>query len=144
MARWYEKLFPVLEELHIGYVAFSPLANGFLSAKYGKDSRFEVGTDYRSIMPQFMPEAAEQNKKLLELLDTAAREKHSTPGQISLAWMLCKKPYLVPIPGTRKSDRLKENAGAADIELAEKEIAALDGQLDNMEMSDVFGGTSMK
>lgn len=144
MARWYEMLFPVLEELHIGYVAFSPLANGFLSAKYGKNSKFEAGTDYRSVMPQFTPEAAEQNKKLLELLDTVAREKHSTPGQISLAWMLCKKPYLVPIPGTRKSDRLKENAGAADIELTAEEIAVLDRQLDNMEMSDVFGGTRVK
>lgn len=144
MARWYEMLFPVLEELHIGYVAFSPLANGFLSAKYGKDSKFEAGTDYRSVMPQFTPEAAEQNKKLLELLDTVAREKHSTPGQISLAWMLCKKPYLVPIPGTRKPDRLKENAGAADIELTVEEIAVLDRQLDNMEMSDVFGGTRVK
>lgn len=144
MARWYEMLFPVLEELHIGYVAFSPLANGFLSAKYGKDSKFEAGTDYRSVMPQFTPEAAEQNKKLLKLLDTVSREKHSTPSQISLAWMLCKKPYLVPIPGTRKSERLKENAGAADIELTEEEIAALDRQLDNMEMSDVFGGTSVK
>lgn len=144
MARWYEMLFPVLEELHIGYVAFSPLANGFLSAKYGKDSKFEAGTDYRSVMPQFTPEAAEQNKKLLKLLDTVSREKHSTSSQISLAWMLCKKSYLVPIPGTRKSERLKENAGAVDIELTEEEIAALDGQLDNMEMSDVFGGTSVK
>lgn len=144
MARWYEMLFPMLEELHIGYVAFSPLANGFLSAKYGKDSKFEAGTDYRSVMPQFTPEAAEQNKKLLKLLDTVSREKHSTPSQISLAWMLCKKPYLVPIPGTRKSERLKENAGAVDIELTEEEIAALDRQLDNMEMSDVFGGTSVK
>lgn len=143
MARWYETLFPVLEELQIGYVAFSPLANGFLSAKYGKDSKFEAGTDYRSVMPQFTPEAAEQNKKLLALLDTVAMEKHGTPGQISLAWMLCRKPYLVPIPGTRKSDRLKENAGAADIELTAEEIAVLDRQLDNMEMSDVFGGTSL-
>lgn len=144
MARWYEMLFPVLEELNIGYVAFSPLANGFLSAKYGKDSRFEPGTDYRSVMPQFTPEAVEQNRKLLELLDTAAREKHSTPGQISLAWMLCKKPYLVPIPGTRKSDRLQENAGAVEIKLTEEEIAVLDRQIDSMEMSDVFGGTSVQ
>ena len=144
MARWYEELFPVLEELKIGYVAFSPLANGFLSAKYGKGSKFEPGTDYRSVMPQFTPEAVEQNQKLLELIRMVAEEKQATPGQISLAWMLCKKPYLVPIPGTRKSERLKENAGAADIELTEEEIAALDRQLDNMEMSDVFGGTSVK
>ena len=144
MARWYEELFPVLEKLKIGYVAFSPLANGFLSAKYGKDSKFEAGTDYRSVMPQFTPGAMEQNQKLLELIRTVAEGKHATPGQIALAWMLCKKPYLVPIPGTRKSDRLRENAGAAKIKLTEKEIETLDKQLDAMEMSDVFGGTRCK
>lgn len=141
MARWHEILFPVLEELNIGYVAFSPLANGFLSARYDKNTKFEEGTDYRSIMPQFAPEAEEQNKKLLELLRTVAEGKNATPGQISLAWMLCKKPYLVPIPGTRKADRLKENAEAADIKLTEQDIKVLDEQLDKMEMSDVFGGT---
>lgn len=144
MARWYEELFLVLEELGIGYVAFSPLANGFLSARYGKESKFEPGTDYRSVMPQFTPEAIEQNQKLLELICTVAEGKHATPGQIALAWMLCKKPYLVPIPGTRKSDRLRENAGAAEIKLTEKEIEILDKQLDTMEMSDVFGGTSVQ
>lgn len=73
-----------------------------------------------------------------------AEGKHATPGQIALAWMLGKKPYLVPIPGTRKSDRLKENAGAAQIKLTEKEIETLDKQLDTMEMSDVFGGTNVR
>lgn len=141
MARWYENLFPVLEELGIGYVAFSPLANGFLSGRYGKDAKFEAGTDYRSVMPQFTPRAIDQNRKLLELLQTVAEGKHATPGQISLAWMLCKKPYLVPIPGTRKPERLEENAGAADIRLSERDIEVLDRQLDAMEMSDVFGGT---
>lgn len=144
MARWHERLFPVLEEFNIGYVAFSPLANGFLSARYGKDSRFEPGTDYRSVMPQFMPEAVEQNGKLLELIRTVAEGKNAAPGQISLAWMLGKKPYLVPIPGTRKTDRLKENAGAAEMKLTKKEIEILDRQLDAIEMSDVFGGTSVK
>lgn len=144
MARWYEELFPVLEELKIGYVAFSPLANGFLSARYGKESKFEQGTDYRSVMPQFTPEAVDQNQKLLEFIRTVAEEKHATPGQIALAWMLCKRPYLVPIPGTRKPDRLKENAGAAKIQLTEKEIETLDKQLDTVEMSDVFGGTACK
>lgn len=144
MARWYEELFPVQEELKIGYVAFSPLANGFLSARYGKESKFEQGTDYRSVMPQFTPEAVDQNQKLLEFIRTVAEEKHATPGQIALAWMLCKRPYLVPIPGTRKPDRLKENAGAAKIQLTEKEIETLDKQLDTVEMSDVFGGTACK
>lgn len=141
MARWHESLFPVLEELGIGFVAFSPLANGFLSARYGKDAKFEAGTDYRSVMPQFTPEAVEQNQKLLELLKTVANEKKVTPGQISLAWMICKKPYLVPIPGTRRLARLIENALAADVELTEKEIGVLDRMLDTVEMSEVFGGT---
>lgn len=105
--------------------------------------KIEAGTDYRSIMPQFMPEALEQNQKLLEFISTVAEEKHATPGQISLAWMLCKKPYLVPIPGTRKSDRLKENAGAVEIRLTPKEVEILDKQLETMEMSDAFGGTKV-
>ena len=141
MARWYEALFPVLEELHIGYVAFSPLANGFLSGKYNKDSKFEAGMDYHSVMPQFQPESIDRNQALLHLLDTLAREKNATPAQISLAWMLCKKPYLVPIPGTRKLSRLTENAGAADIRLTADEVGAIDKALDAMEMSQVFGGS---
>lgn len=143
MARWYESLFPVLEELNIGYVAFSPLANGVLSAKYGKDAAFEAGTDYRSVMPQFTPEGLERNRELLELLHRLAEEKQATPAQISLAWMLCKKPYIVPIPGTRKPERIRENAGAADIPLTTAEVQTLDAALDGMEMSDVFGGTKV-
>lgn len=141
MARWYESLFPVLEELHIGYVAFSPLANGFLSGKYDKTSKFEAGTDYRSVMPQFQPDSIDQNRALLELLHRLAAEKNATPAQISLAWMLCKKPYIVPIPGTRKLNRLQENAGAADIVLSAAEVALIDEALAHMEMSHVFGGS---
>ena len=144
MARWYEELFPVLEELNIGYVAFSPLANGFLSGKYGKDSVFEAGTDYRSVMPQFTTEGIDKNASLLALLQGMAEEKQATPAQISLAWMLCKKPYIVPIPGTRKLNRLEENAGASEIFLTKEEVEALDQALSSMEMSDVFGGTPTK
>lgn len=144
MARWYEELFPVLEELDIGYVAFSPLANGFLSGKYGKDSVFEAGTDYRSVMPQFTTEGIDKNASLLALLQGMAEEKQATPAQISLAWMLCKKPYIVPIPGTRKLNRLEENAGASEILLTKEEVEALDQALSSMEMSDVFGGTPTK
>ena len=144
MARWYEELFPVLEELDIGYVAFSPLANGFLSGKYGKDSVFEAGTDYRSVMPQFTTEGIDKNASLLALLQGMAQEKQATPAQISLAWMLCKKPYIVPIPGTRKLNRLEENAGASEIFLTKEEVEALDQALSSMEMSDVFGGTPTK
>ena len=144
MARWYEELFPMLEELNIGYVAFSPLANGFLSGKYGKDSVFEAGTDYRSVMPQFTTEGIDKNASLLALLQGMAEEKQATPAQISLAWMLCKKPYIVPIPGTRKLNRLEENAGASEIILTAEEVDALDQALSSMEMSDVFGGTPTK
>ena len=144
MARWYEELFPVLEELDIGYVAFSPLANGFLSGKYGKNSVFEAGTDYRSVMPQFTTEGINKNASLLALLQGMAEEKQATPAQISLAWMLCKKPYIVPIPGTRKLNRLEENAGASEIFLTKEEVEALDQALSSMEMSGVFGGTPTK
>lgn len=143
MARWFERLFPVLEDLHIGFVAFSPLANGFLSGRYDKSSRFEAGTDYRSVMPQFQPEAVEQNQRLLDLLHDLAAEKGATPAQISLAWMLCKKPYIVPIPGTRKSERLVENLGAADVKLTATEVAELDAVLNHIPMSAVFGGSPM-
>lgn len=141
MARWYEELFPTLEEMHIGYVAFSPLANGLLSGRYDKASRFEAGTDYRSVMPQFQPEGIDQNRALLDLLNRLAGEKNATPAQISLAWMLCKKPYIVPIPGTRKAERLQENAGAADIRLSAAEVQTIDIALSGMEMSQVFGGS---
>lgn len=143
MARWYECLFPVLEELKIGYVAFSPLANGFLSSKYDKNTRFEENTDYRGMMPQFSGKGIDQNKELLALLEQTAKEKDASPAQISLAWMLCKKPYLVPIPGTRKYNRLLENAKAAEIVLTEAEVKAMDEALDSMEMSEVFGGSQI-
>lgn len=141
MARWYENLFPVLEELHIGYVAFSPLANGFLSGKYDKNSQFDAETDYRSVMPQFQPGNIDRNHDLLTLLQKLAEQNNATPAQISLAWMLCKKPYIVPIPGTRRLSRLLENAGAADVTLSAEEASAIDEALNGMEMSEVFGGS---
>lgn len=143
MARHYESLFPVLEELNIGFVSFSPIANGFLSGKYNKNSVFDKSTDYRSMMPQFKAESYDKNRELLKLLDDMAEEKNATSAQIALAWMLCKRSYIVPIPGTRKADRLIENAGAADIELTAEEINKIDNALNNMEMSEVFGGTKV-
>lgn len=140
MARHYESLFPMLEELNIGFVAFSPLANGFLTGKYDKNSKFEP-TDYRSMMPQFTPEGIDKNREFLELLYRTAAQKNATPAQISLAWMLCKKPWIVPIPGSRKAERMQENAGAADIELTAAEVKALDEALNTIPMSEVFGGT---
>ena len=144
MARQHEALFPVLEELQVGFVAFSPMANGLLTGAYGKDAKFDLKLDYRSAMPQFTPEAADQNQELLRLLHNLAEQKGATPAQISLAWMLCKKPYLVPIPGSRKVERMKENAGAAEVVLSPAEVETLDKILDTIPMSAVFGGTAVK
>ena len=143
MARQHEALFPVLEELNVGFVAFSPMANGLLTGAYGRGDKFDPKLDYRSAMPQFTPEAADQNRALLELLRDLAERKHATPAQISLAWMLCKKPYIVPIPGSRKVDRMRENAGAAEVVLSPAEVEALDKTLDTIPMSAVFGGTKV-
>ena len=92
-------------------------------------------------MPQFTDEAIEQNQKLLELLYTIAENRNATPAQISMAWMLCKKPWIVPIPGTRKWDRMQENMAAADIRLSAEDVKVLDDALERMEMSEVFGGS---
>lgn len=143
MARQHEALFPVLEELNVGFVAFSPMANGLLTACYGKDDKFDPKLDYRSAMPQFTPEAAEENRELLGLLRDLAEQKGATPAQISLAWMLCKKPYIVPIPGSRKVERMRENAGAADATLSAAEVAQIDHILETIPMSAVFGGTKV-
>ena len=144
MARWHEALFPVLEELHVGFVAFSPMANGLLTGAYGRGDKFDPKLDYRSAMPQFTPEGEKKNGELLRILGVLAEEKHATPAQISLAWMLCKKPYIVPIPGSRKVERMRENAGAADIVLSPAEEAQIDHILDTIPMSAVFGGTAVK
>lgn len=144
MARHYESLFPVLEKLGVGLVAFSPMANGFLTGQYGKGEHFDPKTDYRAAMPQFTDEAVEQNTALLKLLRNMAAEKNATSAQISMAWMLCKKPWIVPIPGTRKEERMRENAGAAEVELSASEVQRLDDALGKMEMSAVFGGTDLK
>ena len=144
MARWNESLFPVLEELGIGFVAFSPLANGLLTKCYTASDRFDAATDYRASMPQFQKESFEQNKALFALLDELAAQKHATPAQISFAWMMCKKPWIVPIPGTRRLSRLKENIGAEDIQLPPEEIKHIDAALDMMHMSEVFSGSPVK
>ena len=140
MARWHESLFPVLEELGVGFVAFSPLANGVLSKSYNAESKFDGATDYRASMPQYKKESFEKNRQLFEMLEQLAEKKHATPAQVSMAWMINKKPWIVPIPGTRNLSRMKENFGAADILFSQEELAAIDKTLNEMEMSDVFGG----
>lgn len=144
MARWHEALFPVLEELGVGFVAFSPLANGLLTENYTADSRFDARTDYRASMPQFRAESFERNSDLFALLDYLSEKYHATPSQVALAWMMNKRPWIVPIPGTRHLCRLKENIGAADILLSAEEVRHIDDALATMPMSEVFGGSKMK
>ena len=144
MYRDYECLFPVLEELGVALVAFSPMANGFLSGKYDQNSKFNQENDYRASMPQFQADAVRKNRNLLKMLEDMARSYDSTPAQISLAWMLCKKTYIIPIPGTRKLERLWENAGAVNIHLLPADVSALDEELARMEMSAVFGGSRIE
>ncbi|WP_369297392.1 aldo/keto reductase [uncultured Neglectibacter sp.] len=143
MARWHESLFPTLEELNVGFVAFSPMANGFLSGAYTAESKFEPGTDYRGNMPQYTAEGFEKSRALMELLDRLAKEHSATQAQVSMAWMICKKPYIVPIPGSRKPERLRENLKAGEIVLSEQEISAIDGAVGAMELP-VFGGSPTK
>lgn len=144
MYRDYESLFQVLEELKIGFVAFSPLANGLLTARYHTGTKFETAGDYRSTMPQFSEEGLEENRQFLEWIRNVAEEKNATPAQISLAWMLAKRPWIVPIPGTRKLDRLEENLCAAEIVLSADEVRTIDEMLDKIPMSQVFGGSKIK
>lgn len=141
MARWHEALFPVCEELNIAYVAFSPMANGLLTGRYTPATRFEGRQDYRAQMPQYTEAGYAKAKGLLALLEKLAGEKQAAMGQLALAWMLCKKPYLVPIPGSRKTARLRENLEAGQITLTGAEIEAIDAALDTMEFA-VFGGHS--
>lgn len=144
MARWHEPLLPVVEELGIGFVAYSPLANGLLSNRYTAETPFDPATDYRASMPQYRRESFEKNRMLFSLLERLADEHHATASQISLAWMMNKRPPIVPIPGTRHLCRLKENIGAADIHLTDEEVKTIDAALDAMEISEVFGGSPIK
>ena len=143
MARWHEKIFPTCEELNISYVAFSPMANGFLTGAYNPNTKFEGSQDYRANMPQYTEEGYAKAKDLLDLLNRMAAEKNCTQAQLSLAWMICKKPYIIPIPGSRKLERLAANFEAGNIILTPEEIAMIDAKLDTMQF-DVFGGHAAK
>lgn len=139
LARWHESLFPVLEELNIALVAFSPMANGFLTGVYSPQTSFEGDQDYRDGMPQYTKEGYEKDQAVLDLIRKFAQEKNATPAQISLAWMLCKKPWIISIPGSRKPKRLRENFAAASVQLSSEEVKQIDTALDGMDLA-VFGG----
>lgn len=119
-----EELIPALEELGIGFVPFSPLGKGYLTGSFNAKTTFDQG-DLRNILPRFTPEALEANQVLVDLLKEKAEKMQATPAQIALAWLLAQKPWIVPIPGTRKSSRLKENMGAADIELTPEDVQSI-------------------
>jgi aryl-alcohol dehydrogenase-like predicted oxidoreductase len=122
---WWRKpeaeVIPTLEELGIGLVPYSPLGKGFLTGKIDESATFDK-TDFRSTLPRFTPEALKANQALIDLLGKTAQEKHATPAQIALAWLLAQKPWIVPIPGTTKLNRLEENLGALSVKLSTDDL----------------------
>jgi aryl-alcohol dehydrogenase-like predicted oxidoreductase len=119
------KVFPVLEELGIGFVPFSPLGRGFLTGKINENTTFDK-TDFRNSVPRLSPENRKANKAMVDLLEKVAVRKNATPAQIALAWLLAQKPWIVPIPGTRKLERLNENIGAAKVELTSDDLREIE------------------
>ncbi len=120
-----EEVLPTLEELGIGFVPFSPLGKGFLTGKIDENTTFD-SSDFRNIVPRFTPEARKANQVLVDLLRMIAEGKRATPAQIALAWLLAQKPWIVPIPGTRKLERLKENVEAVAVELTAEDLREID------------------
>ena len=119
------EVIPTVEELGIGFVAYSPLGRGFLTGKISEDTKFDKG-DFRNIAPRFSEENRRANQALVDLIGRFAQQKKATPAQIALAWLLAQKPWIVPIPGTTKLHRLEENLGAADLELTPEDLRELD------------------
>jgi aryl-alcohol dehydrogenase-like predicted oxidoreductase len=121
-----DKVIPALEELGIGFVPFSPLGKGFLTGAISEKTTFDKD-DFRNVVPRFTPEARKANQALVDLIGKIAANKHVTPAQIALAWLLAQKPWIVPIPGTTKLHRLEENIGAADVALTPVELKDIAG-----------------
>jgi aryl-alcohol dehydrogenase-like predicted oxidoreductase len=126
---WFRKpekeIIPLLEELGIGMVPYSPLGKGFLTGKITEDTKFE-SNDFRSTLPRFAPEAMKANQAVVDLLARIAKQKNATPAQIALAWVLAQKPWMAPIPGTTKLARLEENLGAVDVQLSAEDLREID------------------
>jgi len=119
------EVLPTLEELGIGFVPFSPLGKGFLTGKIDEKTTFD-GSDFRNVVPRFTPENRKENQVLVDLLNRIAQRKRATPAQIALAWLLAQKPWIVPIPGTTKLNRLEENIGAVGVELTSDDLREID------------------
>ncbi len=126
---WYrepeKEVLPTLEELGIGFVPFSPLGKGFLTGKIAADTKFD-STDFRNSVPRFEPENRRLNQALVDRLRVCSDRARATPAQLALAWLLARKPWIVPIPGTTKLDRLEENLGSIDVELAAGDLSSID------------------
>jgi len=116
---------PTIEELGIGLVAYSPLGKGFLTGKIDENTTFDT-SDFRNIVPRFTPEARKANQALVDLLTGVAEQKNATPAQIALAWLLARKPWIVPIPGTTKLRRLEENLAAASVKLSSDDLREIE------------------
>jgi aryl-alcohol dehydrogenase-like predicted oxidoreductase len=129
-----EEVIPTLEELGIGFVPFSPLGKGFLTGKIDESTKFDK-SDFRNIVPRFTPENRKANQALVDHLGTLATQKNATPAQIALAWLLAQKPWIVPIPGTTKLNRLEENIGAASITLTSGELSEINSVLENIKVA---------
>jgi aryl-alcohol dehydrogenase-like predicted oxidoreductase len=127
------EVLPALEELGIGFVPYSPLGKGFLTGKMDENTRFDK-TDFRNTLPRFTPEALKANQALVDLLGRIAAQKKATTAQIALAWLLAQKPWIVPIPGTTKLDRLEENIAAALVELTAEDLREIEGAAAKIEV----------
>jgi aryl-alcohol dehydrogenase-like predicted oxidoreductase len=126
-----EEVIPTLEELGIGFVPYSPLGKGFLTGAIDENKKFD-SSDFRSTLPRFTPEALKANQALVDLLGGIAKRKKATPAQIALAWLLAHKPWIVPIPGTTKLNRLEENIGAVTVELTRDDLRDIDAAASNI------------
>ena len=127
------EILPTLEELNIGFVPFSPLGKGFLTGTIDDKTTFEA-TDFRNVVPRFTEENRKANLAFLDWLKTCARRKNATPAQIALAWLLARKPWIVPIPGTTKRPRLEENLGAANVQLTAEDLREIDRAASQIEV----------
>jgi aryl-alcohol dehydrogenase-like predicted oxidoreductase len=128
-----EETLPACEELGIGFVPFSPLGRGFLTGKIDENTTFDK-SDFRNIVPRFSPEARAANQALVDLLKSIAERKNATPAQLALAWLLARKPWIVPIPGTTKLNRLDENIGAVSVELTAEDLSEIDSAAAKIEV----------
>ncbi|WKN20323.1 aldo/keto reductase [Azotobacter vinelandii] len=127
------ELLPVLEELGIGFVPFSPLGAGFLTGKIDESTQFDP-TDFRNYVPRFSPEARKANLALVEVVKSVATHKNATPAQVALAWLLAQKPWIVPIPGTTKLHRLEENLGAVTLDLSAEDLAEIAAEVSKVQV----------